>query len=572
MAEPPTGGGAGLPPTGGGAGGPPTEGGADGPPAGDRTGVPKALVTPRRRRAISLVWVIPLLAALVGAWVIWQHFNSQGPTITIAFKNAEGIEANKTKVRYKDVDIGTVTGTSISADRQQVIITAQIAKRSENLILDDTRFWVVRPRISVNTISGLSTLLSGAYIDVDAGKSDSRRQAFTGLEAPPPVTSDTAGRLFVLHADNIGSLYIGAPAYYRRVPVGNVTGYTLDRDGKGVTLEIFVSAPNDALVTDNVRFWHASGIDASIEASGIKLNTESIISVLVGGIAFESLPDTPQGAPAAAGATFRLYGDRAAALKNLTEEVHTYLLYFKESLRGLAPSAPVDFHGIVIGEVRAVSVEYDREAKVLRFPVEIAIFPERMRSRYRIGGPELSAMERNPRILLDQMVSRGFRAQLKSANLITGQLYVALDLFPRAAPARIDWNHKPVVLPTVAAPLEDIQETIGNIARKLDKVPFDAIGTDLDRTLKTLNQTLRSADQVVGRLNSAILPELQGTLAQARQALGNADRLLAPDAPVQDNLQQTLKEVTRAAQALRVLTDYLSRHPESLIRGKKEAP
>lgn len=549
------------------------------PNGGGNAGVPDAVARPRRHRSISLVWAIPILAAMVGAWLIWQHLNSQGPVITIEFKNAEGIEPGKTKVRYKDVDIGTVTAANISSDRQQVIVTAQIAKRSENLIVDDTRFWIVRPRVSFNTITGLNTLLSGVYIGIDVGKSTAARQVFPGLEAPPPVTSGTPGRLFMLHADNIGSLYVGAPAYYRRVPVGNVTGYTLDPDRKGVTLEIFIGAPNDALVTNNTRFWHASGIDASVEATGLKINIESIVSVLVGGIAFEALPDAipapvlvpvPPVPPAIAGASFRLYPDRAAALKNFSEEVHTYLLYFKESLRGLAPGAPVDFHGIVIGEVRAVSMEYDRETQALRFPVEIAIFPERMRSRYRVGGPEMSAMEKNPKVLLDRMVVRGFRAQLKNANLITGQLYVALDLFPHAPPAKIDWTKKPVVLPTVAAPLEDIQETLGNIARKLDRVPFDAIGADLDHTLKTLNQTLQGADQMLSQVKTGVLPELQGTLSQARQALGNAERLLSPEAPVQENLQQTLKEVSRAAQAVRVLTDYLSRHPESLLRGKKD--
>jgi len=542
---------------------------ADLPPSADAD-IPHAVAVPKRKWTISLVWIIPIVAALVGGWLALHYILSQGPTITISFKNAEGLEAGKTKIRYKDVDIGTVKEIGIAKDRSHVIVTAEITKQAENLIVDDTRFWVVRPRITFNSVSGLGTLLSGAYIGVDAGKSENAKREFTGLELPPPVTSDSPGKLFFLHADDIGSLYTGAPVYFRRVQVGNVTRYQLDENGKGVTLEIFITSPNDRFVTSNARFWHASGIDASLTGSGFKLNTESLLSIVVGGISFQPPPDAQPGNAAPQNTTFSLYADKEAAMKAVNEETQTYLLYFTESLRGLAPGAPVDFHGIVIGEVKAVSVEYDRESKTLRFPVEIAIYPQRLRSRYRQGAPHMSAMEREPRVLLDRWVKRGFRAQLKSANLITGQLYVALDFFPHAPKAKIDWEHAPAVLPTLPGAFQDIQETLSNIAKKLEKVPFDSIGKNLDQSLKSLNTTLQSADKLVKQLDSTTLPELNGTLEQARKALGNAERTLASDAPVQQDLRDTLGEVSRAAQALRVLADYLSRHPEALIRGKRE--
>lgn len=536
----------------------------------ERNDLPQAVAAPKRRWAISLVWIIPLVAALLGGWLALHYVLSKGPTITVQFKSAEGLESSKTKVRYKDVDIGTVNGIRISEDRSHVIVTAEIAKQAENLMVEGTRLWVVRPRITFNSVTGLGTLLSGAYIGVDAGPSKKEKKDFVGLDNPPAITSDSAGRLFVLHSDNIGSLYIGAPVYFRRVPVGNVTSYKIDDDGKGVTLEIFVNAPNDRLVTANTRFWHASGIDISLGGSGFKVNTESIISIVVGGISFQQPADAPGDMPAGANTNFTLYPDKESALKRTGQEVQTYLLYFTESLRGLAPGAPVDFRGIVIGEVKAVSVEYDREAKILRFPVEIEIYPERMRSRYRPGAPQMSAMEREPRVLLDRLVARGFRAQLKSTNLLTGQLFVALDFFPRAPKAAIDWNKTPVALPTVPGALEDIQETLASIAAKLDKIPFDSIGGNLDKTLKRLDTTLQGADKVVRQFDQSVLPEMRGTLEQARKSLSNIEQTLSTDAPVQQDLRDTLNEVNRAAQALRVLADYLGRHPEALIRGKKE--
>jgi paraquat-inducible protein B len=229
----------------------------------------------------------------------------------------------------------------------------------------------------------------------------------------------------------------------------------------------------------------------------------------------------------------------------------------------------VDFRGIPLGEVKSVSIEYDREATTVRFPVEINIYPERMRSRYRTGAPQMSAMERDPQTLLDRLVARGLRAQLKSANLLTGQLYVALDFFPKAPKATIDWSKKPVQLPTAPGALEDIQQTLGNIAGKLEKVPFDTIGADASRALKTLDTTLKSANSTLGQVDKTVVPELRGTLEQARKALGNAERTLSSDAPVQQDLRDTLDEVGRAARTLRDLADYLSRHPESLIRGKR---
>jgi paraquat-inducible protein B len=531
--------------------------------------IPHALPVPKRRWAVNIVWLIPLVAALVGGWVAIHYLMQRGSSITIEFANADGLEAGKTKVRYKEVDIGTVSAIAIAKDRSHVIVTAKMAKQAEDLLVTDTKFWVVRPRVTLNSISGLGTLLSGAYIGLDAGKSEEGKWDFKGLETPPPIPSDLPGRRFKLHADDIGSLYVGAPVYYRRVEVGSITAYKLDENGKGITLEVFINAPHDRLVTTNARFWHASGIDVSIESSGVKLNTESLTSIIVGGISFQAPDETAAGDAALADTMFPLYDNKASALKLISREVHSYVLYFDESLRGLAPGAQVDFRGIPLGEVKSVSIEYDREDKVVRFPVEIDIYPERMRARYRPGAPEMSAMERNPQQLLDRMVARGFRAQLKSANLLTGQLYVALDFFPKASIAKIDWNKKPVELPTAPGALEDIQQTLGNIAGKLEKVPFDAIGNDLSRALKTLDTTLKSANSTLKQVDSSVVPELRGTLESARKALGNAERTLASDAPVQSDLRDTLTEVSRAARTLQDLADYLSRHPESLIRGKK---
>ncbi|HJV02490.1 MAG TPA: MlaD family protein [Burkholderiaceae bacterium] len=537
----------------------------DTPP--DQPDIPDAVAVPKRHWTVPLVWIIPLVAALLGIWLAAHYLLAQGPVITIEFKNAEGLEAGKTKVRYKEVDIGTVSAVAIAEDRSHVIVTAQIAKQAEQLLVQDTRFWVERPRITLGSITGLGTLFSGAYIGTDAGTSAQDRRHFVGLDTPPPVLSDAKGSQFMLHAENMDSLYLGAPVYFRRVAVGRVTGYRIDGDGRGVTLDIFIDAPNDRFVSADTRFWQASGVDLSVNSGGLTLNTESLTSVVVGGISFQAPPGAEGGAPAAPDTRFTLYRDRESALKPQSRQAQPYVLYFGESLRGLAPGAAIDLHGIEIGEVKSIGMEYKDESGEIRFPVEISLFPERLRARG--AAPAPSPLERNPQVFLDKLVARGLRAQLKSGNLLTGQLFVALDFFPHAPAAKVDWRHAPPVLPSVAGSFADIQDTLASIARKLDKVPVESIGRNVDRSLKSLDATLHSADAVLRQLDAAVLPELKETLEQAHKALGNAERALSSDAPVQEDLRSTLQEVNRAARALRVLADYLSRHPEALIRGKE---
>lgn len=533
----------------------------------DQPPIPQALAVPKRHWTVPLVWIIPVVAALLGIWLALHYLLAQGPTITIAFKNAEGLEAGKTRVRYKEVDIGTVTEVAIADDRSQVIVTAQMAKQAERFLVQDTRVWVERPRITLGSITGLGTLFSGAYIGIDAGTSHVERRHFTGLEAPPPVLLDAKGSQFTLHAENMDSLYLGAPVYFHRVAVGKVTGYRIDDDGQGVTLDIFIDAPNDRFVTADSRFWFASGIDLSVGSGGVKLNTESLASVVVGGISFQTPPDAQDSKPAPPDTRFILYRDQASALRRQNRQTLEYVAYFGESLRGLAPGAPVDFHGIEIGEVKSIGLDYEEGTQAIRFPVHIALFPERLRSRG--DAPAASPLERDPRAFLDRLVARGMRAQLKSGNLLTGQLFVALDFYPQAPRAKIDWAHAPPVLPSVTGSFTDLQENLASIARKLDRVQFDAIGRDLDRTLRSLDATLKSADAVLRQVDASVLPQARDTLQQAQQALGSVERTLSSDAPVQQDLRDTLEQVNRAARALRVLADYLGRHPEALIRGKE---
>jgi paraquat-inducible protein B len=530
--------------------------------------IPLATLAPRWQWSPLVIWLIPLIAALVGGWIVLQAVLERGETITISLKSAEGLQAGKTKIKYKDVDIGDVKNIALSPDLSHVIVTAQLTSGSANLMREDTQFWVVMPRVGTGGISGLGTLLSGAYIGIDVGKSKQMREDFVGLNAPPPLMSGLSGRHFVLRSAQIGSLSVGAPLYFRHLRAGQVVSYELDKDGQGITLNAFVDAPYDQYVRADTLFWHASGIDLSLDASGIKLQTESLASIVAGGIGFEAPADStaPQAAPDTA---FTLFANRQKASEHPDTETRRLRLYFKDSVRGLVVGAPVDFRGVVIGDVRAVSLEYDKVAKIYRFPVDINIYPQRLRAR-RTSTESGTAVQEDGDKIMHKLIDNGLRAQLKTGNLLTGMLYVALDFFPDAPKVKTDWSKNPPVLATMPGTLDDLQASLASIARKLDQLPLADISADLRKALSALSTTLASTDKLVQRLDADLAPKANEVLEQVRKTMANVDHVLSDDSTLQQDLHESLREISRAAAALRSLSDTLERHPESLLRGKKE--
>jgi paraquat-inducible protein B len=550
----------------------------------ESSAIPEAHAKPKSRWTFQVVWLIPIVSALIGGYIAIKAIMDRGPIVTITFQNAEGLEAGKTKLRYKDVEIGLVKNVALARDLKRVVATAELVKDVTPYLVEDTRFWVVRPRIAGGTVSGLGTLLSGSYIGVDTGKSNKARRDFEGLETPPIVTVDTAGREFVLVSEQMASVDTGSPVFYRRLRAGQVTSYALNPDGRGVTLKVFVNEPYDKYVGSNTRFWSASGIDMKLDANGVTVETESLISILLGGIAFETPEESGTLVPVGAAQQFSLFQNRAEAMKNPDADVMKVVMVFNESVRGLAAGAPVDFRGITVGEVAAVKVDFDTKARRIVVPVEVNLYPMRMVRAARKNADRAFDLERTQRSL-SEMVAGGLRGQLRSGSLITGQLYIALDFFPQAGKATVNWSAGELAeLPTTPGTKQEIQEAIAAVANKLEKLPLEEIGKDVrgaiasaDRLLKRvdtdvapdLKQTLQSGTKLLQRLDAEVATEARSTLIEARKALVSADRVLAADAPLQHDTRQAMQEIARAAHAFRVLADYLERNPQSLLVGKR---
>lgn len=609
---------------------------APSPPTADAP--PPRLVAPNRLR-LSLVWLVPIAALVIGLSLLVRTVLATGPQIAIAFNTAEGLEAGKTEVRYKEVVIGRVQSVSLREDRRKVIVTVQLDRQAASVARADTQFWVVRPRIGTGGVSGLGTLLSGAYIGVDAGTSEEARDRFDGLEAPPFILRGEPGASFVLVADDLGSLDVGSPIYYRRTRVGRVVGYALDPKRDELTVKVFVEAPYHTLVTPQTRFWNTSGVDLTLNANGLTLDTQTLASVLAGGISFERM-GTPAGTVAgpppqasADGSRFVLFNDRKAALAPPDGEPVPVRMVFDQSVRGLAVGAPVDFLGVDIGVVKRITLL--RDARRGRFPVEVSaeLYPLRLGSLRddllaatpSVSGPPVDAARPagvdDDRLAIQRLIAKGLKAQTRTGNLLTGQLFVALDFFDSAGPspgsagavavaagasapsakadaklsraerrARRDARRLAaaqaaaqaadaqgvLTLPTMPGTLSELQPQLAQIVQKLSQVPFDAIGRDLQATLVQARAALKDAGTAISQLTpeaQATLRGVQGSLTRAQVAIDRLDRnLLDENAPVQRQTEQTLAEVQRAAASLRALADALQRHPESLLRGRPADP
>lgn len=507
--------------------------------------VPASKVVSKKQTKFSLVWLIPFLAAAVGAWIAVNTIRNQGPTITISFKTAEGLEAGKTKIRYNGVEIGEIHTIRLSEDYQSVIATAQMSPKTEEFLVKDTHFWVVRPQISGANVSGLSTLISGAYIGMEIGQSKEKARDFVSLSEAPLEVGGVTGSFFTLKTPNLGSIGKGTPLYFRRLQAGEVESYELDKSGDFLNVKVFVQSPYDKYVTTDTRFWHASGVDLSLTAAGLKVQTESFLSILVGGIAFETPNDGIQPAPPSEKTVFKLFENREAAFRPPPSSPQKYVLVFKESLRGLSVGAPVTLSGITIGEVTEIHAQFDPEAHEFVAPVTILLDPARYGVDF-LSDQATAVAERKATV--ESFIARGLRAQLKTGSLISGARYVAMEFFADAKPVTLDWSKSPLELPTQPGSLESIENNVASFVKKLNNVPLEQIGNNLNQVM-------------VG---------VQGTLTNTDLLIKDANKMIAPGSMLDAQMNSTLQQVGGAAQALRVLADYLERHPESLIHGKPD--
>jgi paraquat-inducible protein B len=559
---------------------------------------PEARVTTglHRRRHFSAIWLIPLVTIAIGAWLTWHTLSLRGPTITISFRTAEGLQAGQSHVKNKDVDVGTVQSIALSKDLSHVVVTVEMNSTAGPLLTSNAQFWVVKPRFFAGSITGLDTLLSGSYIELAPSAPGGEPQSdFVGLEEPPVLQSDTPGTNFLLRAPRIGSLQLGSPVFFRDLVVGEVLGWDLGNMAENVTIHAFVRKPFDQYVHDNSRFWNASGVSVKLGGTGLEVQLESLRAVLLGGIAFDT-PPPPNNAKASdprlrssEGHEFNLYANKEAADSATFGRKVPLVSYFDGSVAGLDVGADVTLHGIKVGTITSVELRYDKPSDAVIVPVRYTVEPQRIKN-VPLGPPD------DTEAMIDELVKRGLRARLESASLITGQKQIALDFAPDAPPASSGTDGDSFIVPAAQAGGTDIMASASAIMAKLQSFPFEQIGRDLDSTLKgasaiangqqlrdaiaALQDTLVTAQRAVKQLDSGLeptmkrLPEitatLQDTLNKANKLVGSVDTGYGANSDLHRTLDRMLSQLTDTASSVRVLADLLARHPEALIRGRTD--
>jgi len=525
------------------------------------------------KRGFSIIWVVPIIALLIGGWLAFKAWSEKGPEITITFDSADGLEANKTKIKFKDVEVGILTEIRLMDDLSGVVVKAEMSKDAESYMTDKTQFWVVRARVAAGEVSGLGTLFSGAYIGCNPAQEGKPTNRFIGLEKPPVVTAGLPGRHFILKAETLGSLDVGSPVYYRGIKVGQVIQYDFDAAAESVNIRVFVSAPFHEKVTQNTRFWNASGIDVSLDTEGVRIDTQSLVSIMLGGVAFDLPEHLASVQQAEENKIFELYTNHEDS-RQKTYAVKRYLrMYFEQSVRGLDPGAPVEIMGIKLGEVVDVKLEMNADDLSARIAVLVVIEPERIdtvvEDNVAMAGTSHVVSEQESLDNLRQLVVKGLRAQLKTGNLLTGQLYVNLDFYKEAIPVQIETTNGYMVFPTMPAPLEQIAQRVDNILEKFEKVPFDKIGQDLRETLAALTQTLEEIKATSGTVNEQTLPKINGALDDLQRTLKGIEATLGTDSALNYNARMITDELTVTIRSIRSLLNYLERDPQALIFGKE---
>lgn len=543
----------------------------------------------RRRGRFSLVWLIPIVAAVAAAYIAVTTLSRRGPMITITFRSADGLTSGQTQVKHKAVALGTVESIELAPDMSHVIVRVRMTAAASKHLTDHARFWVVRPRLTAGNISGLETLVSGSYIEMDPGSSEGKPQyAFTGLEEPPGIRSDEPGRTFVLRASRVGSIGSGAPVFYRDVAVGEVLGYDMQGGAGPVIINIFIHKPYDDYVHDGSRFWNASGLSVEFGSSGVHVELESLQALLSGGVAFDTPREARDRTPVSkANATFVLYKNQTDADAAGYQQRVPCVAYFDSSVRGLGPGSPVQVYGIQIGLVTDVRLEFAANGR-LQVRVQMEIQPQR------VFGPDNPGPSGDPLAVTQALVDHGLRAEVQSNNLLTGQMVVALDFLADAPRVQVRKEGDLIVLPSKSGGIDSITAALSDFTQKLDSIPLDKIGANLNEllasmnttlggqetkeTLRSLAKTMADAQDLVRRADAGLSPvlkrlpdiatELQEAATRANRVLGSVNNGYGQDSNFQRSLQRTLDQVNEAARSIRILADYLDRHPEALIRGR----
>lgn len=516
---------------------------------------PKAPVsrTPARAR-FSPIWIVPLVSAVLGLWLVARYYSAKGPVITVRFENAEGIIAGKTPVLCRSVSIGTVSDLALSDDNKTVLVQLAMTRTATRLLVEDTQIWVERARYSSAGLSGLNTLVSGNFIQLQPGISKKERKDFAGLENPPATPPGVPGVHFKLMADQAGGLGPGSPIIYKGMKIGKLETRTFRAEAMAVEFSAFIEGDYMSLVNEATRFYNSGGLDLKIGAEGVQMRLGTLQSLLTSSVTFtDPDPNEKHVKSIADGGSFTLFSSLGDAKRVEFNPTIPYLLLFTGSVRGLSPDAPVEFRGIRVGSVVAASFKYLVSDPEHRVPVLIKIDPTVLTNKP--GGDQAAT-----RTIISQAVESGLRASLKTGSLLTGQLFVELDFQKDAPPAIITGVGDYAVLPTIpSSGLDELQEKAGAVLDKFKALPVEKIGENANAALASVREAAAHLDKLTGP-DSALEKTLNNTQKLTAELSGNKDV-----SATLHNLRETSAEFHQVGSNLSQASDTVKHQPWRLI-------
>lgn len=525
----------------------------------------------RIQRSLSPVWIVPIVALLIGAWMIYDNLSRLGPSIILIMDNAEGIEAGKTLIKTRNVEVGKVEKVSLSADLSHAEIKARMSPQASKMLNKDTQFWVVKPRIGREGVSGLGTVLSGAFIQLLPGNSEEELETFQVLNQPPVAPPDAPGLRINLTSQIGNSVSTGDPVSYQGFTVGRVESSQFDPDTREMSHRLYIQSPYEGLVTNNSRFWTASGLDIRLDSQGFKVNVGSLETLVGGGITFGVPANMPMGRQAKEDTSFVLFNDEDNAKEGHYSDYLEYVLLVDDTVRGLSENAPVEYRGVRIGTVMAVPWNFSapQPDSLSRFaiPVLIRIEPQRFDSE----DTEPNMSEWSER--LDGMFGHGLRASLKAGNLLTGALFVDLNFYKDATPfQKMNFVNVPV-FPTTSGGFAQIEQKVSNLLDKLNNLEIEPILSTLNNTLASTEKTMRTVNDIAGSVDklladpatSALPDSMNNTMRQLRDTLQG----FSPDSQGYNELTDTLSRLEQLMRDVQPVVRTLSDQPNALIFNKK---
>ncbi|TMP42551.1 mammalian cell entry protein [Pseudoalteromonas citrea] len=528
----------------------------------------------------SAIWLVPVIALIITAWMLYQHQINKGHTIFVKMQNAEGIVAGKTEVKVRNVKVGLVDSLRLQLEQNAVIARVQIDTHYDDLLTEDAKLWIVKPRIDESGISGMNTLLSGVYLELEPGQSETRSTLFTLQDEPALISPDVMGKRFSLTANQAEVLDVGSGIYFRNYKIGQIESAKFNIDELTMEYGIFIFAPYDKLITTNAIFWVSAGVNISLSTEGIDVSTGSLSKLIKGGISVDYPPNSHAADQAQALNQYKLHESFSAALEKRFDNADFFLVEFEQSIRGLRIGAPVEYRGMRIGTVEQAPAQIERDGQPLYFQQNTTSVPVLIKIEYGRIYEQSELAKTYWQTNIEKWISNGLRASLKSGNILTGAVYIELDFYTKAPAAQLVQSSVYPVLPSVSSGFTALSEQVTDLLNKLNDLPLSKTMTTFDGTLQEYRLLAMEMNKLISEFNQkdiagdtkSSLGSINSTLSQLTSSLKQFEKTLTnyqQGSGMVEQLTDTLEELESLSNTLKPISKGLTEQPSMLIFDKQ---